>query len=112
MISAIQRTYPLSPARGCLFHLSKNVYKKVQESGLQPLYNNDPVFRENIRMIPALSFVPIQDTVAAFDELSRHSGNAEQPVLDYYETNYIGEGCTVTVNDRLSAATRISAAVK
>ena len=33
MISAIQRTYPLSPACGCLFHLSKNVYKKVQESG-------------------------------------------------------------------------------
>ena len=80
------------------FTYQKNVYIKVQESRLQPLYNNDPVFRENIWMIPALSFVPIQDTVAAFNELSRHSGNAEQPVLDYYETNYIGElrrGCRI-----------------
>ena len=91
MIRAIDQVFPYSPARGCLFHLSKSVFRKVQSLGLQPLYNNDLVFRENIRMLSAISFVPTQDIVATFDELAQHCGNAEQPVLDYFETNYIGE---------------------
>ena len=42
-------------------------------------------------MMPALSFVPVQDVILAFDELCNHCGIDEQPVLDYFETNYIGE---------------------
>ena len=46
------------------------------------------VFRTNIQMIGALSFVLITDTIQAFDALYNHAGNAEQVVLDYFETNY------------------------
>ena len=63
------------------FHLSKKVFTHVQQLGLQQMYLDDDIFRENIRMIPALSFVPVQDTVAAFDRLSQHCGNAEQPIF-------------------------------
>ena len=63
-----------------------NVFKHVQELGLQHVYLNDQRFRTNIRIIPALSFVAIEDTVAAFDQLSNHCGALEQPVLDYFET--------------------------
>ena len=91
MIGAIRQVYPLCPIYGCLFHLTKNVYKHVQELGLQQMYKEDELFRENIRMIPSLSFVPIQDTVAAFDRLTQHCGIAEQPVLNYFEHVYIGE---------------------
>ena len=68
-----------------------NVFKRVQELGLQQVYMNDQLFRTNIRMIPAPSFVAIEVTVAAFDQLSYHCGALEQPVLDYFETYYIGE---------------------
>ena len=44
-------------------------------------------------MIPALSFVPVQDLIIAFDELCNHCGIDKRPVLDYLETNYIGEQC-------------------
>ena len=91
MIQALGQVYPYSPAWGCLFHLSKNVFKRVKELGLQQRYVNDPVFRGNIRMIAALSFVPTQDVIAAFNSLCQHCGNDEQLVLDYFETNYIGE---------------------
>ena len=90
MIGALAQVFPFSPVRGCLFHLSKNIYRKVQDLGLQQIYLNDPVFRNNIRMIHVLSFVPIQDTVDAFEQLAQHCDNAEQPLLDYFETNYIG----------------------
>ena len=91
MISACEKVYPLVPRRGCLFHLTKNIYRKVQESGLAREYINNEQFRNNIRMIGALSFVPIADTVHAFTGLSNHAGDQEQVILDYFETYYIGE---------------------
>ena len=54
-------------------------------------YLNDAVLRTNIKMILALSFVPIADTIQAFDVLNNHTGVEEQVVLDYFETNYIGK---------------------
>ena len=72
------------PQIGCLFHHSKNVFKHVQKLGLQQLYLNDQLFRS---MIPALSFVVIEDTFAALEKLSNHCG----ALLDYFETYYIVE---------------------
>ena len=34
IISAYERVYPLVPRKGCLFHLTKNIYRKAQQSGL------------------------------------------------------------------------------
>ena len=48
-------------------------------------------FRTNIRMIAVISFVSVEDVRQAFEELCLHSGDVEQQVLDYFETNYIGE---------------------
>ena len=39
----------------------------------------------------ALSFVPVQSTILAFDELINHFGIDDQPVFDYFETNCIAE---------------------
>ena len=40
-------------------------------------------------MIAAISFVSVEDVIQAFEELFLHSGDVEQEVLDYFETNYI-----------------------
>ena len=92
MIGALRDVYPLVPQKGCLFiPLSKNSYRKVQDLGLSQLYLDDEQLRTNIRMIAALSFLPIEDTIQAFEVLANHAGNNEQPILDYFETTYIGE---------------------
>ena len=91
MIGALRNVYPLVPQKGCLFHLSKNIYRKVQDLGLSQLYLDDEQFRTNIRMIASLSFLPIEDTIQAFEVLANHAGNIEQPILDNFETTYIGE---------------------
>ena len=91
MIGAIAQVYPLTVQKGCLFHLSKSIYCRMQDLGLSHQYLNDAVFRTNIKLISALGFVPIADTIQAFDALSNHTGVEEQAVLDYFETNYIGE---------------------
>ena len=91
MMSALRQQYPLVPQKDCLFHLSKSIFRKVQELGLSQRYINDQEFRTNIRMIAAPSFVPIQDTIEGFEDLANHCRQEEQAVLDYFETTYIGK---------------------
>ena len=68
MLSALSQIYPGTPQVGCLFHLAKNVFRRVQDIGLQKNYLTDPLFRGNIRIIPALSSIPVYDVILAFDE--------------------------------------------
>ena len=42
-------------------------------------------------MIVALAFVPTDDIQDSFDALSDHCDGEETVILDYFETNYIGE---------------------
>ena len=42
-------------------------------------------------MIAALAFVPMADIIQSFNALSQHCVGNEQGILDYFETNYIGE---------------------
>ena len=91
MLSALSQIYHGIPQVGCLFQLAKNVFRREQDIGLQQNYLTDPLFRGNICMIPALSSVPVHNVILAFDELCNHCGIDERPVLDYFETNYIGE---------------------
>ncbi|XP_066915446.1 uncharacterized protein [Clytia hemisphaerica] len=89
--NALQRVYPNVPRKGCFFHLCQNIFKHVSTEGLLGRYTDDSNFRMNIKMISALAFVPTNDVIAAFTELSNHCGNDEQVILDYFEMNYIGE---------------------
>ena len=80
------------PQKGLLFHLlCQNVYRRVQQEGLSHLYLNDDAFRTNICMTDAINFVPIAVTIQAFEEFFNHAGNQEQVIMDYFESNYIGE---------------------
>ena len=91
MLSALSQIYLGIPQVGCLFHLAKNVFRRVQDIGLQQNCLMDPLFRGNICMTPALSSAPVHDVILVFDELCNHCSIDEQPVFDYFETNYIGE---------------------
>ena len=91
IMGALDQVYPIVPQKGCLFHLSKIVCKSVQDEGMSKLNMNDGEFRTNIRIISALSFVPVAGTIQAFDALSNHAGNQEQVILNYFESYHTGE---------------------
>ena len=40
MMGALDQVYLVFPQKGRLFHLSKNVYKRVQDEGISQLYIN------------------------------------------------------------------------
>jgi len=90
-IGAVSVVFPQATVFGCLFHLCKSVFRHVQSNGLQEEYMTDEEFRTNIRMISALALVELPDVVTAFEALSNHCQGNEHTILDYFETNYIGE---------------------
>jgi glycine cleavage system regulatory protein len=77
-------------SKGCLFHLAQCVYRKVQANGLQQKYTEDEQFNLNIKMIPALAFVPEDAVEEAFESLADNTSADAQPILDYFEDTFIG----------------------
>ena len=90
MINSVHQVLPNTQVKGCFYHFSQNIYRKIQEHGLQQRYQEDTDFVLKLRMIPALAFVPPQDVIAAFKELSDELPAESQPVVDYFEDTYVG----------------------
>jgi len=68
-MQAFQQEFPGMINTGCLFHLCQSVWRKVQNVGLKPRYEQDHEFARYIRMIPALAFVPPASVIEAFEDL-------------------------------------------
>lgn len=90
VINSLEIVFPESEVKGCFFHLSQNIYRKIQENGLQQRYQEDSNFALKLRMIPALAFVPTDDVVGAFEQLSEILPPESRAVADYFEDAYIG----------------------
>ena len=54
MLSALNQIYSGIPQVRCLFHLAKNVFRRLQDIGLQQNYVTDPLFRGNTCTIVVL----------------------------------------------------------
>ena len=55
---AIEDIFPNVTVKGCFYHLSQNIYHKVQSEGLQGKYQTEADFALKICMLPALAFTP------------------------------------------------------
>ena len=88
--NAIQHVFPNARLVDCLFHLGQCIWRKVQDLGLSQLYHDNEEFRMTVKMMLALSFVPVNDVVTAFEDLVEASPAEIMPLADYWEDNYIG----------------------
>uniref|UniRef100_A0A914LRY3 MULE transposase domain-containing protein n=1 Tax=Meloidogyne incognita TaxID=6306 RepID=A0A914LRY3_MELIC len=60
-INSIRVFFPVCEIRGCLYHLTHNLKRKLAEEGLTQRYRADADFSVLCRMITAVAFLPIQD---------------------------------------------------
>lgn len=98
-IKATQNAFPMAEIHLCMFHFGQNVWRHVQSCGLQGIYASDPDFAQNIKLLTALAFVPVDSVVAAYEELIQtdfYDENSEseykdqiQTLLTYYQNTYI-----------------------
>ena len=93
-INAAENVFENVELSCCFFHLSSNIWKQIQNNGLQERYVEDAEFALHMRMVAALAFVPPQDVIASFDllrdQIRLTYGDDADRVLDYFEDNYIG----------------------
>lgn len=99
VMNAIRTHFPLAEIHGCSFHFGQNIWRKVQEVGLQSVYSKDPNFALQIRLLTALAFVPPDSLIDAYEELIATEFYAEdtisqynqsiQALLAYFQTTYV-----------------------
>ena len=65
-INVIQTNFANANVKECLFHLCSNLWKHVQNIGLQVRYVEEPEFSLQLRMLTALEFLPSQNVVQGF----------------------------------------------
>ena len=91
-LNAFEGLHPNCSLTGYFFHLSKNIWKKVQSAGIQQRYQDDDDFSLHVRMIMSLAFVPLADLDTAFDdlftEIRTNYNNDMDQVLNYFEDTY------------------------
>ena len=68
-MTAFQEGFPDAVVTGCYFHLCQSIIRKVNELGFKLAYETDMTFREYIRCLPALAFVPCSDVITTFEPL-------------------------------------------
>ena len=69
-INSFKQTWPASVVKGCFFHLTQNLWRKVQVAGLQVVYSQDQELAIRIRMTPALAFAAPFEVPNLFNEVA------------------------------------------
>ena len=90
VINSFQHFWKSTNIKCCFFHLTQNIWRKLQAEGLQANYNNDEEFGLKIRCLPALAFVAPMDVKEYFEAAIEHLATISQALVLYFEHTYIG----------------------
>ncbi|CAF4462764.1 unnamed protein product, partial [Rotaria socialis] len=69
LIPAISTEFPESVHKGCYFHFSQCLYRRIQSLGLATAYSHDESVRSCCRKLMALPLLPIQEVETSFYDL-------------------------------------------
>ncbi|XP_022173341.1 uncharacterized protein LOC111035852 [Myzus persicae] len=98
-INAFSHNFPDIRNRGCFFHFSQRIWRKIQTiADIRSKYEDkdDLDFALNVRKLAALAFVPEPDVVDCFERLLRtkfYTDNEDlmTDLVDYFESTWIGK---------------------
>ena len=95
-LSSFASAFPESRQRGCFFHFSQCLWRRIQEvPDILQNYSTIPDFALNLKQIAALAFIPPEDVPANYDRLMdtgffNDNDNLLQPLMAYVENTWIG----------------------
>ncbi|CAG8456651.1 11276_t:CDS:1 [Dentiscutata heterogama] len=89
VVNSVQSEFDNVLHKGCHFHLSQCIYRRVQSLGLTTRYGTDEDFSLLIRCISALAFLPPEEIPSAFDELKLHIPPEASRIVQWFEETYV-----------------------
>ena len=90
-INSFQQVWPATQVKCCFFHLTHNIWSKIQAEGLQAAYNQDEELALRIRLLPALAFVSPFDVLEVFGDVVQELPMPQATGLVlYFEKTYVG----------------------
>ena len=69
LIQAVQLAFPLTKVRGCFFHFTQAINRKLNTLGLQITYREDESIGQFFRKTAALAFVPVHLVLLAWQDI-------------------------------------------
>lgn len=87
---AIQEVYPGVRMRGCAFHWTQSVYRKIQGVGLQTHYMQDVPVHRLCKQLLGLPFIPAEHIRPVFEKLQERAVTEKlQELTDYIQLTWI-----------------------
>jgi hypothetical protein len=87
--------------RACYFHFLQCIFRKVCFYGLKKKYNTEKEFAGKIKMLAALSFVPINQVQTLYDSLVTRLFEAGEPEVENFLSSFEDEFIGRTGRNRL-----------
>ena len=91
--NSVHQVYPNTEFKGCFYHISSNMWKHIQNLGLQSHYQGDKNFALWLRMFSALAFIPPNDVMRYFelliDEIRNNFNDECNNLINYFEHTFI-----------------------
>lgn len=87
---SVSEIFPTAEIRGCFYSFGEKYEKKLCGLGLTNRYNNESNFSLYLKMATASAFIPIEDIDNALLSLSEKLPDDMQPILNWFEDNYVG----------------------
>lgn len=87
--NAFTKIFPQCQIGRCLFHLSQSLYRRVTSLGLKQLYMENTNFRDSVKKLVALTFLPADEIVQAFDDLMQNVCPEAVEVYKYFSNTYV-----------------------
>lgn len=98
-IIAFKNIFDKSTVRGCYFHFTQIIWRWIQQLGLVIEYKNFVIFKEFIRKLISLCFLPSDYIIPAFiliKERYSTTSSSYYKIIDKFERNYIYSDNTLT----------------
>ncbi|KAG0719438.1 hypothetical protein GWK47_050452 [Chionoecetes opilio] len=90
---ALRAVFPGVEVKGCLFHFTQAVFRKVQSLGLQHAYSNDPGTHAVCRDLMSLPLLPQEHVAAVFARISAKITDATpalRQLATYVDNQWVG----------------------
>ena len=90
-LNSVQAAFPDCRMSGCFYHLCRCVGRHVASLGLKKEYESNNDFNLKVKSLMALSFVPPEEVLTVFDQLSAKFPDTEacDKLLGYFKKTFI-----------------------